>query len=56
MHEFKQIHIALRINQMYQEIEQLKAKVNADPKLGQRLNVLVKELGQLKNQRSAPSA
>ena len=38
---------------MHQEIESLKARVNADPRLGQRLNLLVKELGQLKSQRSA---
>ena len=55
-HDFMQIQLALRIKRMHQEIEQLKARVNADPKLGQRLNVLVKELGQLKNQRSAPQA
>jgi DNA primase len=54
--EFHSAHLGLRIVRMNQEIESLKAKVNADPRLGQRLNVLVKELGQLKNQRSAPSA
>ncbi|HLX79145.1 MAG TPA: DNA primase [Burkholderiales bacterium] len=52
--EFQNVHIALRINRMNQEIDDLKAKVNADPRLGQRLNVLVKELGQLKNQRASP--
>jgi hypothetical protein len=54
-HDFAQILLALRIKQMNQEIENLKARVNADPRLGQRLNVLVKELGQLKNQRASPS-
>jgi len=54
--EFRSVHVALRINRMNEEIESLKSRVNADPRLGQRLNVLVKELGQLKNQRSAPSA
>jgi DNA primase len=52
-HDFMQIQLALRIKRMHQEIEALKARVNADPRLGQRLNLLVKELGQLKNQRSA---
>ena len=54
-HDFMQIQLALRIKRMNQEIESLKSRVNADPRLGQRLNVLVKELGQLKNQRAAPS-
>jgi hypothetical protein len=54
--EFQSVHVALRINRMNQEIDDLRTKVNADPRLGQRLNLLVKELGQLKNQRSAPSA
>jgi DNA primase len=54
-HDFAQVQLALRIKRMNQEIENLKSRVNADPRLGQRLNVLVKELGQLKNQRSAPS-
>ena len=52
--EFQSVHIALRINRMNQEIDDLRAKVNADPRLGQRLNLLVKELGQLKNQRASP--
>jgi len=55
-HDFMQIQLALRIKRMHREIEALKARVNADPRLGQRLNLLVKELGQLKNQRSAPTA
>jgi DNA primase len=50
-HDFAQILIALRIQHMNQEIESLKARVNLDPALGPRLNVLVKELGQLKSQR-----
>jgi DNA primase DnaG-like protein len=53
--EFQNVHVALRINRMNQEIEELKAKVNADPRLGQRLNVLVKELGALKSRRASPS-
>jgi DNA primase len=54
--EFQSVHVALRINRMNQEIDDLRTRVNTDPRLGQRLNVLVKELGQLKSQRSAPSA
>ena len=54
-HDFAQIQLALRIKRMNLEIESLKARVNADPRLGQRLNVLVKELGQLKNRRGSPS-
>ncbi len=54
--EFQSVHVALRINRMNQEIDDLRTRVNADPRLGQRLNLLVKELGQLKNQRSAPSS
>ncbi len=53
--EFRSVHVALRINRMNQEIDDLRAKVNADPRLGQRLNVLVKELGQLKSQRTSAS-
>jgi DNA primase len=53
--EFQSVHIALRINRMNQEIDDLRAKVNTDPRLGQRLNVLVKELGQLKSRRASPS-
>ena len=53
--EFQSVHVALRINRMNQEIDDLRTKVNADPRLGQRLNLLVKELGQLKSQRSAPA-
>jgi len=54
--EFQSVHVALRINRMNQEIDDLRTRVNADPRLGQRLNLLVKELGQLKSQRSAPTA
>jgi len=54
-HDFMQIQLALRIKRMHEEIETLKARVNADPKLGHRLNLLVKELGQLNSQRSAPA-
>jgi DNA primase len=53
--EFQSVHVALRINRMNQEIDDLRTRVNADPRLGQRLNLLVKELGQLKSQRSAPA-
>jgi len=53
-HDFAQIQLALRIKKMNLEIESLKSRVNADPRLGRELNVLVKELGQLKNQRAAP--
>jgi DNA primase len=52
-HDFMQIQLALRIKRMHEEIETLKARVNADPKLGHRLNLLVKELGQLNSQRGA---
>jgi DNA primase len=55
-HDFAQILIALRIQRMNQEIEVLKARVNADPALGQRLNLLVKELGQLKSRRFSSPA
>jgi len=54
--EFRSAHVALRIDRMNQEIEDLKAKVNADPRLGQRLNLLVKELSRLKSRRAAPQA
>ena len=53
--EFRQIQLALRIKRKNLEIEDLKSRVNADPRLGQRLNALVKELGQLKNQRTGTS-
>jgi DNA primase len=55
-YDFAQIQLALRIKRVDKEIESLKAKVNADPRLGQRLNVLLKEHSQLKNQRATPSA
>jgi len=51
--EFQSVHVALRINRMNQEIDELRTRVNTDPRLGQRLNLLVKELGQLKSRRSA---
>jgi DNA primase len=54
-HDFGQIFIALRIKRMNIEIEALKQKVNADPKLGTQLQALINELGRLKNQRIAPS-
>jgi hypothetical protein len=54
--EFHSAHVALREIRMHEEIEELKAKVNADPSLGHRLNALVKELGQIRNQRRASSA
>jgi hypothetical protein len=38
------------------EIEALKSKVNSDPGLSPRLNVLVKELGLLKSQRLSPAS
>jgi DNA primase len=54
--EFNSAHLALREKRMNEEIDELRAKVNADPSLGARLNVLVKELGQIRNQRRVPSA
>jgi DNA primase len=55
-HDFGQILIALRIKRMNVEIEALKQKVNADPRLGTQLQALISELGRLKSQRMAPSA
>jgi len=54
-HDFGQIQIALRIKRMNSEIEALKLKVNADPRLGAQLQALLSELGRLKSQRMAPS-
>jgi len=55
-HEFKRIHLALRINHVNREIEALKGRVNADPRLNPELNQRIKELAQLKAERTAPSA
>jgi hypothetical protein len=55
-HEFKQIHLALRISHKNREIEALKGRVNADPRLNFELNQQIKELAQLKAQRAAPPA
>jgi len=53
--EFKSVHVALRIKRMNEEIELLKAKVNADPRLSPELSQRIKDLAQLKSQRVAPS-
>jgi DNA primase len=55
-HDFRQILLALRIRRMHEEIDALKGRVNADPRLNSELNQRIKELTQLKSQRTAPSA
>ncbi len=50
--EFGQAQIALRIRRMHREIDTLKGRIGADPALNAELNRRVKELHQLKAQRS----
>ena len=54
-HDFKRLHLALQIKQKNDEIEALKSRVNADPRLSPELNQRIQELVQLKSQRIAPS-
>ncbi len=51
-HEFRQLQIALRIRRKHREIEALKVQVDGNPALNVELNQRVKELHQLKSQRS----
>jgi len=51
-HEFRQLQIALRIRGKHREIEALKARVGSDPALNAELNSRIKELHELKGQRS----
>jgi DNA primase len=51
-HEFRQLQIALRIRRKHREIEALKVQVDGNPALSAELNQRVKELHQLKAQRS----
>ena len=55
-HDFKRLHLALQIKHKNDEIEALKSRVNADPRLSPELNQRIQELVQLKSQRIAPSA
>jgi DNA primase len=50
--EFRQLQIALRIRRKHREIEALKRQVEEDPALNAELHQRVKELHQLKAQRS----
>ncbi|MGH8707615.1 MAG: DNA primase [Burkholderiales bacterium] len=50
--EFRQLQIALRIRRKHREIEALKGLVEANPALNAELHLRVKELHQLKSQRS----
>jgi DNA primase len=52
VHEFRQMQIALRIRRKHREIEALKVQMNGNPALNVELNQRVKELHQLKAQRS----
>jgi DNA primase len=54
--EFESVYLALRIAGIHREIDELKGKVNSDPRLSPQLNALVRELNQLKNQRASPIA
>jgi DNA primase len=54
-HEFKQVHLQLRIRHKDKEIEALKSRVNADPRLSAELNQRLKELVHLKSQRTEPT-
>jgi hypothetical protein len=51
-HEFAQLQIALRIRHKHREIEALKDRVGRDSALNAELNLRIKELHQLKGQRS----
>jgi DNA primase len=51
-HEFRQLQIALRIRRKHREIEALKTRVVGDAALNAELNKSIKELHQLKSQRS----
>jgi len=51
-HEFRQAQLALRVRHKHREIESLKRRLGADPALNVQLDRLVKELHQLKAQRS----
>ncbi|MGE3162574.1 MAG: DNA primase [Burkholderiales bacterium] len=51
-HEFRQLQIALRIRDKHRQIEVLKARVAGEPALNAELNARIKELHQLKAQRS----
>ena len=51
-HEFRQLQIALRIRRKHREIEALKSRVEGNSALNVELNQRVKELHQLKAQRS----
>jgi DNA primase len=51
-HEFRQLLIALRIRGKNREIEVLKGRVGMDPALNAELNLRIKELHELKGQRS----
>lgn len=51
-HEFRQLQIALRIRGKHREIEALKGRLDGNPALNAELNQRVKELHQLKAQRS----
>jgi DNA primase len=55
-HDFKKLHLALQIKHKNDEIEALKSRVNADPRLSPELNQRIQELVQLKSQRTAPTA
>ena len=51
-HEFRQLQIQLRIRDKHRQIEALKARVAGEPALNAELNARIKELHQLKGQRS----
>jgi DNA primase len=51
-HEFRQAQLALRVRRKHREIESLKGQLGANPALNVQLDRLVKELHQLKAQRS----
>jgi DNA primase len=50
--EFHQALLALRVRRMHREIDELRGRIGADPALNAELNRRVKELHQLKAQRS----